>query len=510
MTVAMELAGSGCSVCMLESGGWGYDRRVQRLNEGRVSGNAYPPLRDTRLSAFGGSTKLWAGWCRPLDAIDFEPRDWVAGSGWPFGLDELLPHYRRAHEICRLGPLEYDPVFWQRPGGPRPLPVDHRVVRTTMFHVNPLPFGDAYRRDFEEASTVRVLLHASALRLYVQPTGERIESVSVGTLAGTTFGVTARYFVLAGGGIENARILMLSGDTEARSVGNAHGLVGRYFTEHAFIHPGFFIPADRRRSLAFYFPMALPGMPRGASACAGFSLSRRSLERGRLLNAAFVMRPVHEGHPVFDSPEVIAMLELWEKLRGRGVPGGDFAELRRALRAPRRLAAAGWRKLTVRGTSSPRWGLRAFFEGESLAFNRITLSQERDALGRPLPHIEWRLSDLDIRSVRRGFHLLDGALREAGVGHLELRFPDDAESWGAAAFGGKHHMGTTRMHVTPERGVVDADGKVHGVRNLFVAGSSVFPTGGFANPTLTIVALSARLGAYLRRLLERGAAAPSA
>jgi choline dehydrogenase-like flavoprotein len=509
MTVAMELADSGCSVCLLESGGSRYDRRIQRFNEGRVSGNSYPPLRDTRLSAFGGSTKLWAGWCRPLDPLDFEPRDWVADSGWPFGPEDLLTHYRRAHEICRLGPFEYDPAFWRHPGAPGPLPIDDGVVRTTMFHVNRLDFGDVYRRRFEETSTVRVLLYASALRLHVQPTSESIESVSAATAGAVTFSVTARYFVLAGGGIENARILMLSGDTPARSVGNAHGLVGRYFTEHAFIHPGYFIPTDRRRSLAFYFPMAFEGMPRGAAVRAGFSLSRGTLESERLLNAAFVVRPAHEGHRVFDSREVTSMLELWEKLRGRGVPGGSLAELHRAMRAPHRLALAAWRKLTIRGTAAPCWGLRAFFEAEPRASNRITLSHERDALGRPLPHIEWRLTDLDIRSVRRGFHLLDRALRDARVGHLELRFPDDMESWNEAAFGGKHHMGTTRMHVTPGRGVVDAHGKVHGVHNLFVAGSSVFPTAGFVNPTLSIVALAARLGAHLRDLLEGEVPAPS-
>lgn len=502
MTVAMELAASGRRLCVIESGGLSYDRRVQRFTEGEVSGNRYPPLRDTRLAAFGGSTRIWGGWCRPLDPVDFEGRDWVSNSGWPFGGDDLVPYYRRAHELCRLGPFRYEPPSWLRDDGSGPLPVDEEGLETTMFHVNPLPFGEAYRREFERSTETRVLLHASAVRLDVQPTARRIETVRVTTDRGATFSVAARYFVLAGGGIDNARLLLLSGETPERSVGNANGLVGRYFTEHPFVHPGYLVLTDPRRSLAFYQPITPEGFPRGASVRAALSLSRRTLERERLLNAAFVIRPAYEGHPVFESPEVSAMLELWEKLRGRGVPGGSFAELRRALAAPHRLVTALWRRASVRGTTAPRWALRAFFEAESLASNSVTLSRERDALGRPLPHVEWRLSELDIHSMRRACRLLDGALRAAGVGHIELVFPDDEEHWSSAAFGGKHHMGTTRMHASPAHGVVDPDGKVHGVQNLFVAGSSVFPTCGFANPTLTIVALSARLGAHLQALLR--------
>jgi len=373
-----------------------------------------------------------------------------------------------------------------------------------MFHVNPLPFGDAYRRDFERASTVRVLLHASALRLHPEPAGLGIASASATTLWGSQLEVTARHFVLAGGGIENARLLLLSGDSPERSVGNARGLVGRYFTEHPFLHPGHFVPSDSRRSLAAYLPARPQGMPPGASVRAGLSLGRDALERERLMNAAFVIRPAYEGHPVFDSPEVAALLEAWEKLRGRGVPGGAAAELSRALKKPHRVVAALWRRLAVRGPMASRWALRAFFEAESVATNRITLSNERDALGRPRPRVEWRLTDLDIASMRGCFRLLDETLRAAGVGRLELAFPDEPDRWSAAAFGGKHHMGTTRMHASPDRGVVDADGKVHGVRNLFLAGSSVFPTAGFANPTLTIVALAARLGERLRQILAAG------
>jgi choline dehydrogenase-like flavoprotein len=98
--------------------------------------------------------------------------------------------------------------------------------------------------------------------------------------------------------------------------------------------------------------------------------------------------------------------------------------------------------------------------------------------------------------------LFDQAVREAGVGHLDPAFPDEPSAWRRATEGGMHHMGTTRMHVAPQHGVVDESSRVHGTTNLFVAGSSVFPSGGYANPTLTIVALALRLGDHLRRVVS--------
>lgn len=192
------------------------------------------------------------------------------------------------------------------------------------------------------------------------------------------------------------------------------------------------------------------------------------------------------------------MLELWDKLRGRGVPGHTLIELRRAVRAPHRLARAIWRRLTVRGNTQSRWRLKAFFECESREYSQVCLSDQRDELDRPLPQIEWHLSELDMQSIRRGCQLFARAVRKAGLGRVELAFPDDADVWRTACQSLSHHMGTTRMHTNPHRGVVDADARVHGTKNLYVAGSSIFPTAGFANPTLTIVALAARLAKHLR------------
>jgi len=129
--------------------------------------------------------------------------------------------------------------------------------------------------------------------------------------------------------------------------------------------------------------------------------------------------------------------------------------------------------------------------------SRVKLAPEKDALGMPRAQLEWRLSGIDKQSARRTQELLARALGGAGLGRLQILLNEDDHSWPAELGGGRHHMGTTRMHEDPKQGVVDADSRVHGLDNLYLAGSSVFPTAGAANPTLTLVALALRLADHL-------------
>jgi choline dehydrogenase-like flavoprotein len=153
----------------------------------------------------------------------------------------------------------------------------------------------------------------------------------------------------------------------------------------------------------------------------------------------------------------------------------------------------------VRDGPARRWRIRGEFETGFRPDNRVTLSDERDRLGRRQTRVEWQVADADVENMRRVTQLFDQAVRRAGFGYLEPAFPDTPAAWRQAIEPAMHHMGTTRMHGSPELGVVDENSRVHGTSNLYVTGSSVFPSGGYANPTLTIVALAARLGDHLKR-----------
>jgi len=499
ISLALQFEATGLRVCLLEAGGSAYESRTQRLFEGEVVAGRYPALRDSRLGAFGGSTNVWAGWCRPLEPLDFEPRDWCSAGGWPFGFDELRPYYARAHDMCGLAAFEYDPEHWAGVLGPHQLLAGNATFTNQIFHVQAQNFGRRYHPEIERSKNIDLVLHAPV-------TGIRLErgtctAVRIRTLEGYEFAIGADYFVLAAGGVENARLLLLSAESPAGAPGNAHGLVGRYFADHAYIDPGFLVLRERA-SLGFYRPTPVTGSRGASSVRAVLSLRREVSERDRLMHGAFFFHPRYESHRVFASDEVRAFLQLWNKFKERGVPGGVWPYARRAARAPHRLALAMARKLAVGDGPAHRWRLRAMFETAFRYDNRVTLSDDCDRLGRRRARLEWQLSETDVDNMRCMTRLFDQAVREAGVGHLDLAFPDEPSAWRRATEGGMHHMGTTRMHVAPQHGVVDESSRVHGTTNLFVAGSSVFPSGGYANPTLTIVALALRLGDHLRRVVS--------
>jgi len=134
--------------------------------------------------------------------------------------------------------------------------------------------------------------------------------------------------------------------------------------------------------------------------------------------------------------------------------------------------------------------------------SRIVLDSDRDELGMPRANLDWRLSAIDKKSIRQLQEIIGEEVGRSEIGRIRLkewlRDKDNNSDWTSALGGGWHNMGTTRMADSPNRGVVDANCKVFGLSNLYMAGSSCFPTSGAANPTLTLLALTYRLSAHLK------------
>ena len=459
ISLARALSGQGFRVLLLESGGLEADPASQDLYRGRVYGRNYFQLDVCRTRRFGGSTHCWHGLCRPLDAIDFEARDWVPHSGWPFGLDALLPYYERAQEVLRLEPFDYEATSWAREALPL-LPLASDEIRSGVFQVAASRFGELYREEIEQAPNVDSFLFANVVGFDIDERGDErgIARARVACLDGNAFTVKARTFVLATGGIENARLLLASG------LGNQHDLVGRYFMDHPHVVAGAFLPSQAELSLRFY-----RAHPEGRIELAGYLTTTDAARRSEQLLGwcAFLAQ---------EAPLPELEQRLASVLREMDHPGAQPA------------------------------GRAVFFTNEleqaPNPASRVVLTDLKDALGVPRPQLEWRLSAVDKRSARRTHEILGRALGAAGVGRLQIMFSEDEHGWPPELGGGRHHMGTTRMHSDPKQGVVDPDGRVHGLSNLYVAGSSVFPTSGAANPTLTIVALALRLADHLREQLR--------
>lgn len=502
ITLARSLADSGQRVCLLEAGGLDFDEQVQDACAGPNLGMPYYDLVDARLRFFGGTTNIWGGRCTPLEPIDFEKRDWVAHSGWPITAADLSPYYHQAHEAMDLGPYDYEQDLWAQ--GNRAAPeLDGARLHTRFWHFDTQtePYGARRSKDVFDHPRIQVVLHANVTHLQAAANAASLEHIKAQSLTGHTLKVKARHFVLAGGGMENPRLLLASNDVETDGIGNGFDQVGRYFMEHQHGRVGQvkcrdpwrvwhafhrFHLQDGRVVAPVLLASAQEQAKRGMlNSGLTFKLQRKP-ERGLLLNDRIYRDLKHK------LPPDQSRRRLWHTYRG--VRSWAQTAIKPALSRLR--ARLGLRQLyvMVRAEQAPN------------PESRVVLSEDRDRFGVPRAGLDWQLSSQDKHTVAELCALCDSEFKRSGTGHMvgEAWLDDPSPAWpvddtvSKHPIAGYHHMGTTRMSADARHGVVDGNCRVHGYANLFVAGSSVFATGGWANPTLTIVALALRLADHLK------------
>jgi len=491
ITLARDLAGEGRRIVVLESGGLEPEGKTQDLYEGETAGQSFTPLVVDRIRCLGGSTNHWAGYCRPFDQIDFEER--LATPGWPFGREELDPFYDRAQSLCQLGPFDYDPQHWTE-GAVKPFifATGSRLTNGVQQLSPPTNFGVVYRADLERASATAVHLHSNAVDIETDPDGGHVTAVQAACLDGLRFTVRAKLYVLAVGGIENPRLLLNCEKTWKRGLGNAHDLVGRYFMDHPFVAEAAQVAfSTNYPELKFYGERTVRGVRiYGHFYASGDTLRKEELPgfaigmmQGSLPNAELA------GASLRDIQGAISSGRIPDHLGYRA--GRIWAGVEWHL--------ANWWNRFMPGT--PSYYTTSYISGVPPdPDSRVTLIDRRDPLGLRQAKLEWRLPADFASNMRRAHQLLAQDLGIAGLGRVKLKTTTDSE---IDVVNAHHHMGTTRMHPDPRQGVVDANCRLHGVANLFVAGSSVFPTYSFDNPTLTLVALALRLSEHLKRELRK-------
>lgn len=520
ITLALELADRGLSVLLMESGGLKAEARTQALYEGTVSDERlHSPPHRYRQRRFGGTTTIWGGRCVPLDDIDFEVRDYMPLSGWPFGPEALRRFYPRANELCEAGAFAYrEAEAFNRPLRPMiaGFASQHFTTDTLERFSCPTDFGARYGKRLREIGNVRVLLHANVTRIRLHPDRAAVQSVVARTLAGKSFSVKADRFVLATGGLEVARLLLASNDVFPEGLGNQHDAVGRYYMCHIAGTVGTLkltVPDDR---VWHGYDIS----DEGIYCRRRLALTPETQRRFGLGN--FVAR-LH--HPRITDPAhrtaVLSALQLAKGLisyeYGKRLHGQErlglkqwLAHVRNVMSAPgevvafghhmlrdRFLAARKFPSIIVRSTAG-HYSLDFHAEQQPSAASRVTLTRDVDALGMPRLNIDWRYTPLDIHTVSEAVKLFATDIQAQGIGRFEYDPQSiELEMSRYGAYGG-HHLGTARMGTDPRTSVTDADGRVHGLKNLYIAGGALFPTSSQANPTLTIVALAARLAAHLR------------
>lgn len=478
ISMALEWMNTPHKVILLEGGGFEYDAKMQDLYKGKTTGQRYYPLESARLHYFGGTTGHWAGFCSPFDPIDFKKRDWVPHSGWPIQREELDPFYDRAHQNLDLGLYEYSAKYWLRKDSTMvSLPFDENVVFNKIWQFStPTRFGIKYKDIIVNAPNIHLYTYANVTNIIANEHASEIKEVTIKNFAGKEHTVKAKYYVVACCAIQNARLLLASNKQAPNGLGNDNDLVGRYFMEHLEI-----------KSAEMWFaqpdPLKLYSLDFGKTKLrAELAISEKKQEELKILNgtASFTPLEIAKNEPAF--------IDIWT---------ADPVEREKNMAKIDKQEKASDSK---NGYKSYQLFTRV--EQAPNPSSRVTLDTDTDALGMRRAMLHWELTPLEKRSIRTIYELIGQQLGNASKGRVRLMeyLQDEHDnSWPEFTGGGWHHMGTTRMGNDPKQSVVDANCKVHGINNLFMAGSSCYVTAGAPNPTLTLVALTLRLSDHLKK-----------
>ncbi|MBM0103401.1 GMC family oxidoreductase [Steroidobacter sp. S1-65] len=471
LLLARQLGDAGIDVLVLESGGQSQDARVQSMYAGKMTLGGPSNSQRTmdgyliasRVRCLGGSGNVWGGKCAPLDPLDFERRDWIAHSGWPLTRSTMQPFYDRACDVLELPHFSVDaqamtgapePLF---ASGPRRFTARPRGYTRCSGAVANSTYQD-YKVAAANHERVRIYLKANLTRIEMSEDGERVAALDVRCLNGRTHRARAHTYILAMGGIENARLLLASSDVHRNGIGNHSDWLGRGFQGHAVIEK------EGQTSVQLL---------RNSAVLAPFDVMNRSKVHIVLGASDDTQRALRGVNFTVTLPRAIG-----------AVTGAPAA----ALAVAKKLASAS--------TSERR---EAYFMIEHTPNRESRLSlirDELDELQMPRVRLDMRFGAAELDRFMPTLAMFASELGRCEAGRVQWR--GGAEDLVASMSLSRHHMGATRMAVSAKSGVVDEHCRVHGVQNLYVAGSSVFPTSGIANPTLTLLALALRLSDHLR------------
>jgi choline dehydrogenase-like flavoprotein len=523
LAVAIRLAERVGRVALIEAGGTQFEP-AQGLNffkAAQINDPRHLPIELNRRRMLGGTSSIWGGRCIRLDPEDFAPAH--GRSGWPIPFAEMDVHIAKALEFLDAGSPEFSAA-----ATPSTHPVsldsatDDLIVDRIERYSKPTNLWRKWGVALTRSRDINVIHGATCTNIMTNTDGTRAVGLELRTVSNRSHKILAPVIVLACGGLETPRLLLASRGTRSCGLGNEHDLVGRYYMTHLvsdarnvgalrFVNPGI--------ARAFDFSMT----PDGVYGRRMILLSPAVRQRAGLGNIVF--RPSRP--PIDDASHRDPVLSAMFLARSLVIP----AEYMRGLAVqPRVSRSLRWRDHSVNTAAGfPRlcgfgidWLRRRVFATRKLPsvflyrtdgtypleFNaehmpnresRVHLSGETDALGMPRLAVNWKMRDSELDLICQAYRVLATAVAKSGLGVVRLD-PDLQEAVRCALVAqGGHHIGTVRMGADPGSGVVDQNAELWGTHGLFVAGTAIFPSSGFANPTLTAVALTFRLAEHLVR-----------
>jgi choline dehydrogenase-like flavoprotein len=483
--LAVTLAARKQRVLLLETGHLTLDDDRQALNEIEETGKRLSNALWCRKRAVGGTTTAWGGQALPFRPLDFEPRSWVPSSGWPIAAADLANDYAAAEAFLGLDRWNFDTDLFARLGRADP-GFDRSLLDYHFSKWAPQPdFLKLCRGRLGRAVTV--LYNAQLLRIDLHPSG-RVAQIVVSSFARRTQTIAVKgNLILAAGAIETNRILLLNRHQLAGGLGNQGGRLGRAFMEHPCVEAGI-VEAPAAKALA---GLCNTRWHRRRKYSVRLSAAAEWQRGQRLLNAsASVLFRPPPGAP--DPVETLRQFRQQPSLRRLFAAGRSVARLTPLLAT---LAAEGF--IYKPGA---RAGLVLMTEQAPSDASRIDLSDRTDRFGMPMARLNWRIDRLSWLTAVACAEVVRSEMARLGLATVRLHphLNADNPDWERHLSDVNHHMGGTPMSATPAQGVVDPNLQVWGIPNCFVASASVFPTSSHSNPTLTLLALSARLARHLQ------------
>jgi len=493
ITMARTLAGTGVDVLLVESGDMVMDGLTQGLFLGRQLGVPYFNLVSCRLRYFGGTTNHWGGYCRSNDPIDYEGRPELGLPQWPINQDDLAFYVTRAGDSLGLTNLHFSPRETVIESGlDAGTMVDDisSVLETKVIRIaSRKRLGSEFKEELAAADNVRTILNLNVTHVQLNEEGTTVMHVDAKTLGGKTTRIQADRFVLCCHGIENPRLLMSSNDVQTNGIGNDNDLVGRYFMDHIHIFASRFIPS-REFPRAYDFREALK-----------YDLNANIGFKDDFLREKSLLQYYCRFNPIFVSDDTELALR---NLKNNAMEPGNLSYLRDVATAMSEFTGAAKQTLKFADLLYSRpmyYELEHRLEQAPNPDSRVVLSNRLDALGNRIADLDWQINDLDVDTFQRGQVETGRELAALGWGRFEEE-TITRELVEKRIKGHYHQIGTTRMGNDPADSVVDRNCKVHSINNLYIGGSSVFPTAGYSGPTMVLIALAIRLAEHLKEDLQ--------
>lgn len=488
ITMAMEFINTEYNVVLLEGGGFEYNQSVQESYDGTIQGHSYFPLMSTRLHYFGGTSGHWGGICSIMDEMDFLERDWVKDSGWPIDRSQLDPYYIKGLPILDLGPFEFNASYWASVNPSfTEIPLDKNYLWSKIFQRSePTRFGEKYKDSIVAAPNIALYTYANVTDISANENITRVQDITIKNFTGKSSTIRAKYFILAANALQNARLLLASNKQNSKGLANSFDVVGRYFMEHPEMKVG-------EMWLNSKYPFDLYGWTKKVRS--ELAISANEQKNLEVLNASIGFRLLSADKKRIENVKAWSLKDPLESLNSfknqeQNKPKDNFFKRHFSKDAPNpRISSYA---MHIRMEQAPNPLSRVFL-----------LPDQLDSFGMPRLALNWAFTDIDKRTMRETSKLLGHQIGLSGLGRVKLvdfLLDENDNSMPEEMSGAWHHMGTTRMSNDPKKGVVNSDCKAHGIDNLFIAGSSCFPTVGCSTPTLSIVALSLRLTDHIKTL----------